>query len=301
MLLTKLENVLGKAKPTNRGNYSFKCPICKHYKNKLEINLITQQYHCWIGCVKGNRISSLLKSANIHPSLIQEINQLTPKPGKIPPKSYEQISLPKEYKPLYNIPKNDITAKHVLNYLKSRGVTKNDILRYNIGYCDKGEYKNFIIIPSFDSTFKLNYFIARTYAKGSFIHYKNPEITKDVIGLESLVNFRAPITICEGIFDAISIKRNVIPLFGKEISNELKKKLSLTSVGKIYIALDKDAMKQAIKHAKDLLDAGKEVYLIELDEKDPSLMGFEKFTNLIHTVKPLTLSSFMEFKLKYAA
>ena len=301
LFLTKLENVLGKSKNTNRGNRSFKCPICRHHKNKLEINMVTFQYHCWVCGIKGNRITSLLKKSNIHPSLINDIAKLLPKRGKNIERSYDEVSLPKEYIPLYNISKNNITARHVLKYLKFRGFTKNDILKYNVGYCDEGEYKGHIILPSYDASFKLNYFIARTYAESSYIKYKNPPVTKDVIGLESFVNFNVPITICEGIFDAIAIKRNVIPLFGKEMSNELKKVLALSKVKKIYIALDMDAMKQAIRHAKDLLDDGKEVYLIELEGKDPSIIGFEEFTKLIQNVKPLTLSSFIRYKIKYSA
>ena len=306
-LVNKALNQVGK--PTSRGNYSYVCPF--HISNppgkkNLEVNFTENkegfhQWHCW-GCgAKGKKIHNLFRRANIPQSVTDDLKTCVSNfnPEAYIPVSYEKIALPKEYKPLYNISSKDIIAKHVLKYLRSRGLTKNDILKYNIGFCEEGEYRGHVIIPSFDSTFKLNYFIARTYAEDSFINYKNPPITKDVIGLESFVNFNAPITICEGIFDAIAIKRNVIPLFGKEMSNELKKKLALSKVDKIYIALDKDAMKQAIRHAKDLLDSGREVYLVELDDKDPSLMGFEHFTKLIQKVEPLTLSSFIEFKLKY--
>ena len=59
LLLTKLEKILGKSIPTSRGNHSFKCPCCKHRKNKLEVNLTTQQYHCWVCDVKGKKIAVL--------------------------------------------------------------------------------------------------------------------------------------------------------------------------------------------------------------------------------------------------
>jgi hypothetical protein len=58
-----------------------------------------------------------------------------------------------------------ITARHALAYLKKRNVTKQDILKYNIGYCDSGQYNNMIIIPSYDSTGRLNYFTARSFEK----------------------------------------------------------------------------------------------------------------------------------------
>ena len=68
----------------------------------------------------------------------------------------------------------------------------------------------------------------------------------------------------------MAIKRNVIPLLGKNIQDKLKKKLVTSQVQKIYIALDKDAIKQALSFCEDLLNEGKEVYLVELKDKDPS-------------------------------
>jgi DNA primase len=300
LLLTKLEKVLGKSIPTSRGNHSFKCPVCKHRKNKLEINLNTQQYHCWVCDIKGSKIDTLIKKANIHYDLAKGIYALLPKSNNNTQVETSYIKLPDEYKPLYEISSKDILAKHAIKYVKSRGITKNEILKYNIGYCEGGLYNKMIIIPSYDSYGSLNYFIARSFEEDVWIKYRNPKVSKDVIGLESFVNFNVPIVLCEGIFDAIAIKRNVIPLFGKTISNELKKKLALSKVDKVYIALDKDAMKQSIRHAKDLMDAGKEVYIVDLEDKDPSDMGFKAFTKLISKTNPLTLSTFMGYKLKFS-
>ena len=44
-----------------------------------------------------------------------------------------------------------IIQKHSWVYLRNRGITKGDILRYGIGYCDSGLYSNRVIIPSYDS------------------------------------------------------------------------------------------------------------------------------------------------------
>jgi hypothetical protein len=99
------------------------------------------------------------------------------------------------------------------------------------------------------------------------------------------------------MFDAIAIKRNVIPLLGKNIQSTLMKKLVTSQVDKIYIALDKDAIKKALDFCEQLINEGKEVYLVEMDDKDPSEMGFEHFTKLIQTTLPLTFSDLLEKKL----
>ncbi len=132
----------------------------------------------------------------------------------------------------------------------------------------------------------LNYFTARNFDKNSPIKYKNPDVTRDIIGLEHFINWNVPIILCEGMFDAIAIKRNSIPLLGKTIQKSLMKKLINSTVQKIYIALDKDAIKQALTFCEELLNEGKEVYLVELQDKDPSEMGFENFTKLIQTTQP---------------
>jgi hypothetical protein len=95
----------------------------------------------------------------------------------------------------------------------------------------------------------------------------------------------------------MTIKRNAIPLFGKNIQTNLLKKIAESTVNKIYMALDTDAIKQALKHCEYFINQGKEVYLVELEGKDPSEMGFAQFTNLIQNTFPLTEYNIMEKKL----
>ncbi len=77
--------------------------------------------------------------------------------------------------------------------------------------------------------------------------YDAPSVNKsEIIGFEYYINWNVPVVLCEGVFDAMAIKRNAIPLFGKTISRRLMKKLVESEVKTVYIALDKDAVKQAM-------------------------------------------------------
>ncbi len=67
--------------------------------------------------------------------------------------------------------------------------------------------------------------------------YKNPKVSKDIIGFDLFINWDLPIVLCEGVFDAIAIKRNAIPLFGKTIPKSLHKKIIEKKVRDIYICL----------------------------------------------------------------
>jgi DNA primase len=306
ILLNTVQSVLGVGKSTARGNYSFYCPVCGHKKLKLEVNLDPssphfQNYNCWTcSNFKGNKISTLFKKINAPKEKFEELNLIigNSSKNKIEIKSYEKVSLPKEYKSLLDAFDSSITKKHALTYLKKRGITEHDIIKYNIGYCEGGPYKNRIIIPSYDKNGNINYFTGRTFESGNPIKYKNPQISRDIIPFEFFINWNLPLILCEGPLDAVAIKRNAIPLLGKTIQPNIMKKIVTSSVKKIYVALDKDAVEQALKFCEQLINEGKEVYLVELEDKDPSELGFEKFTKLIQSTSNLTFSNLLEKKLE---
>ena len=302
-LVFLIDSVLGKGKSTSRGNRAYHCPECKHHKLKLEINLEEtsthfQFYQCWVCGFKGKKLSTLFKKLEVDSSKISQLRLLVKTDGKqVEVVDDKRAELPKEFISLVNPSLNNLTAKHALYYLKNRNITKEDIIKYNIGYCEFGIFSNMIIIPSYNTNGNLNYFTARNFNKNSSIKYKNPDVPRDIIGLEHFINWNVPITLCEGMFDAIAIKRNVVPLLGKNIQSNLMKKIVMSSVEKIYIALDRDAQKQALNFCEQLMKEGKEVYLVDMKDKDPSEMGFANFTNLIQETYPLTFSGLLEKKL----
>jgi DNA primase len=211
----------------------------------------------------------------------------------------EFVTLPKEYiSMLHN--DNSLDYRRAIAYLKQRGISTEDIKKYNIGYCKTGRYRSRIIIPSYGEMGNLDYFIARSYESDAYLKYDSPSVKKDeIIGMEYLINWKVPVILCEGAFDAIAIKRNAVPLFGKTISTALMKKLVQSEVKTIYLALDNDAIKQSIHYAEKLLSYGKEIYLIELQGKDPSNLGFANMTKLFQTAKPFTFSDLVAKKMEY--
>lgn len=304
VLLGLVQSVLGKGHVTSKGNYAFHCPSCNHKKPKLEVNLLTNTktenpWHCWACDIKGKTLYTLFKSLKTNPEKYQELNSILGSTQKIDHIKFEgKVELPKEYKSFTNLSKHDISARQALNYIKQRNISLIDILKYNIGYCEFGKYTNKIIIPNYSNGGKLNYFIARSFEKDPIKKFDAPSADKNsIIGFENLINWDLPVILCEGAFDAISIKRNAIPLYGKTLSKELYKRLLHNDVKTIYLALDNDALKSTLKIAGDLLHSGKEIYIIELDGKDPNEMGFHQFTNLVQKSQPFTFSDFLLLKL----
>lgn len=302
LLVNLVNKVLGRGKRTARGNQAYTCPFCHHHKPKLEVNFTENKkgvnlWQCWVCGKKGKTIKSLFKQLKVSSDYYQQLSKLVKNVSdeNFTSTKVEQLELPKEFKKFTN--NKDIIAKHAYSYLRKRNIKTQDILKYNIGYCDYGRYSKMVVIPSYDNNGKLNYFTARSFEKDPYIKYRNPDASRDIIPFELFINWDLPIILCEGPFDAMAIKRNVIPLFGKNIQPSLMKKIVESKVEKIYIALDNDAIKQALKFCEQLLNVGKEVYFVELQGKDPSELGFENFTKLIQTVTPLTEYSLMEKKL----
>tara|TARA_R110001592_G_scaffold103297_1_gene291115 strand:- start:99 stop:1025 length:927 start_codon:yes stop_codon:yes gene_type:complete len=303
LLVNIVNSVLGVGKPTARGNQAHHCPFCHHTKPKLEINFTEGKknpWHCWVCNKKGTNLVTLLKQANAPEDKIAEIKKhVSYVDYRNPEAKVEAVKLPKEFKAFTQMSKSDMTGRQAVAYLKRRNVSKADILRYNIGYCEGGVYDKMIIIPSYSHEGTLNYFVARNFNEHSPVKYKNPPMSKDIVPFELFINWSSPLVLCEGMFDALAIKRNAIPLLGKHIQRELMKKIVTSQVKKIYIALDKDALKESVGFCEHLMNEGKEVYLVDLKEKDPSEMGFKSVTNLIQTTTPLTDFDLMAQKLQF--
>jgi len=300
-LLGTIENVLGKSHKKARDNYAFHCPFCNHRKPKLEINLATNEegqnpWECWVCQTRGRTIRSLLYQLKTPKEQAVEILKYLPKGAQIEYRQLSIIELPKEYQPLYSASKTSVVANLVRKYLYERGLTDNDFIKYGVGYATTGEFGGRVIIPSYSESNQLNFFVARTY-DGNYYKYKNPETSKDIIFFENLINWSQPIILCEGVFDAIAIRRNTIPILGKSISTSLYKKIITSPLQDIYVALDTDARERALQIAEKFLNEGKRVFLIDLTDKDPSQMGFKAFTELIQQANELDLSSLMLNKL----
>ena len=298
-----LESVLGPSKSSRgaRGEQSavFTCPSCNHRKKKLTVNLVTQQFQCWVCNFKGHRAFKLLKIVDASPKVFDNLKTLDLeynfKKRNQSKQNPNLLQLPKGIIPILS--SSAVLSKHALHYLKGRGITEQDIVKYNIQYSEIGDLKNMVVIPSYDSNGSINYYVGRSFDKNAYIKHKLAPATKDIIGFDLYINWDLPIILCEGAFDAMAIKRNAIPLFGKKISSTLMKKILTSNCKKIYLALDNDALKDALEHAKKLMSYGKRVFFIEIGDKDPSELGFKKFLKLLYNAEELTNSSLIRKKL----
>ncbi len=97
--------------------------------------------------------------------------------------------------------------------------------------------------------------------------------------------------------DAIAVKRNAIPLFGKKIMTTLRSRILTEKVKKIYIALDVDAFADSVKEVEYFLNNGIEVFLVKLPEKDPSEIGYRGMIEVIANAKRVDFFDLVKFKM----
>ena len=283
---------------SKENEYMWWSPFVNHHKPKLQVNIKNGKWHCWVSGQGGHNLFKLFKKVKATKKQYQELNELSDNFSfeYVPTKQEnKEVKLPDEYKPMWT-KSNSPTYKHALKYLKSRSVSEDDMIKYSIGYCEDWLYSNRIIIPSYDDEGKLNFFIGRDIFD-SKLKYRNSPTPKDIIGFDLFVNWEEPILLVEGALDAITSKVNSIPLFGKTIMNNLKRKILEKKVKTLYVALDNDAVKDSMKIVEELMNEGIKVHMIKLTEKDPNDIGYEKFTDIKNSTNETSFRELVKYKL----
>ena len=299
-----LNDVLGVGTSMKNDEQAHHCPFCHHHKKKLQINLKTQYWHCWVCDAKGRKIQRLLKRLHVDSRRLKKIYEIYGDDYVVYSKDTEEekveLRLPSEFKSLLKVPTGKVKPvyRKALKYAEDRGITKEDITKYNIGYCDSGMYSNRIIIPSYDSDNRLNYFIARSIHSEEKFKYKNPPVSKNVIMFENQINWDEPITLVEGVFDAMAVKRNAIPILGKFIPKTLNDTIYKKGVQSINILLDGDAQEQALYYTMQFQNQGITTKNIKPSDKDASDMGFSKINSKLKETEETGFGDIISQKLK---
>jgi len=243
--------------------YLFFCKKCNHHKGKLSFNLEKDCFKCWYCLWSGKSIRwAIIQYGN--GSQVAQWDSLT---GHIDfanlnkvSKIEDKITLPPEFISLATKKTNPLTLE-AKTYLKKRGITFNDIVWWKMGTCLEGRYEKRIIIPSFDLSGNINYFVARTY-NGHPVPYLNPPLTKDVIFNQLFLDWNKDMVLTEGAFDAI-IAGNAIPLLGSTLRKETYVFQTIVNkCSKIYIALDPDVEVKEKEIIKQFLMYGISVFKI---------------------------------------
>ena len=279
-----LDEILGR--PSRQGKeylYSSRC--CGHHKKKLSVNFDKNVAKCWTCDWRTKNLRRLVRrwgdishinrwkdfDADIE---LGDLDNLFAKEEE----TSQRLDLPSEFQTLTGR-SHPPSARVPLNYLRKRAVEQKDVLFWKIGYCASGEYKNRIILPSFDDGGYCNFFTSRTYDPNIWPPYMNGPGNKDIIFNELLIDWEREVTLVEGVFDAIVAGENSIPLLGSTLREDSKlfRKIVKNDTP-VLLGLDNDAHKKAMKLVKALLAYDIEVRFMDTSGyKDIGEMSQEVF------------------------
>ena len=249
----------------------FYCPYCKHHKKKFSVNVDKGCYKCWICDIHGRSIRRVIRRFGDYTQLREwdkldgraDILQFDEMFSEVKKEfSNKRLTLPEEFATLTGR-SQPLSSIKAMNYLENRGSTKEDIIRWKIGFCTRGQFEGRIIVPSFDEEGYVNYFIARSFT-GDWRKYMNPSATKDVVFNHLFIDWDSDLSLVEGVFDAIKAGPNSIPLLGSTLREESKLFQEIVKNDTpVFVALDIDAEKKAFSIISKLVSYGVEVYKID--------------------------------------
>ncbi len=290
-----IELVFGDAKLTNAGlNACVLCPKCnvetgETTKKKLVIRTDNWLNHCWKCGYKSKSIFHLLQKFFPH-HLDRYINEFdgasyisdnTAEEFKLD----KQLVLPHGFQLLAEWFDKDNVPLHIYQakkYLLSRGLGYEDFWYWKFGVTNQdADYKNRIIVPSFDETGELNFFVSRSFKPGVSPKYLNPSFDRDnVVFNEINIDWSAELTLVEGPFDLAKCNDNATCLLGKELDDSYKLFRKVVSHNTpVAIALDTDATREAMEIARLFCQYGIRVRMCRLPPgiKDPGSMSRNAF------------------------
>jgi len=183
----------------------------------------------------------------------------------------------------------------LINYMQSRFVPLKRIRDYQIGLCTRGLYRDRVIIPVCECG-RIAGFVARSVngAKRKYLYPKGFKVKQFLFNYENVAPERE-IILVEGVFDVLRHPYQTLALFGKTISKVQIKKVLQKKPSRVYVCLDPDATKEALKVAEAFF-MRVPTYLVRL-EKDPGDTDEETFQRALQNASRIDQYSHLRFRL----
>lgn len=192
-------------------------------------------------------------------------------------------------------------GKRVQEYLKGRGFNIESLIARGWGYCYKGDYAGYIIIPYYFDN-KLIYFTARRLAPIYGPKFNNPKVEDFGIGKAMLIYNHEALQIEERVFmvesatNAETIGDQAFGIGGKAISRYQLNEVIKSDCEKVIIILDPDAYKEAIETALKIVDF-KKVKVVKLpDGADVNDIGRKRTMYYVHKTNYMNRNQLIRLK-----
>lgn len=227
-----IQGVFGRGRLANNSkNMDVRCPVCApkdRAKLKLSIRIDDDRCHCWTCDFKAHTLLPLIRRFGSREQLIEYIERFMPEGTSTFAKQQrcttidllsEKLVLPVGFQLLTMAGDRDPDVLAVKRYAQLRGLSDDDLWRFRIGVSPDPRWKRRLIVPSFDASGELNYFVGRAVDRWQRPKYDNPDVDKlPVVFNEMNVDWSKQLVLCEGAFDMFSCGENVVPLLGSDLN-----------------------------------------------------------------------------------
>lgn len=295
-----IESVFGAGKLARNGkNIDVRCPICAPKdptKKKLAIRVDDDRNHCWTCGWRAHTLAPLIRKFAGMEKLSEYRERFVPDVERnrrcfvIDVEEPKRIELPRDFKLLVTASATDPDARAARRYVLDRGLTERDLWYFKLGISDEPRWNRRVIVPSFDGTGQLNYFVARAIDKGKRPKYDNPDFDKlPVIFNELNIDWTQRLVICEGAFDMFKCGDNAVPLLGSDLNEESALfNAILINNTPIAVALDGDMWEtKALKAAEKLAEYNIDVVMVDTRPfGDPGTATKEQFKEALDAAQP---------------
>lgn len=259
-----LREILHIQTETRSGQYICDCPFCGK-ESHFYINKHTQMWDCK-KCGEFGNIYKLLSYVGklylLGGSTIKQVEKIDSIRSISEQSDSDVVEL--QDLPIVKMPVGWKVSKNSTPYLLSRGITKQDCVRYNIGATMlMPKFKDYVIVPIYDGG-EIRGFIGRYGNKRvpeGKLRYNNSigtEFAELLFGYDEIVEGKTEtVIIVEGIFDKMSVDKHLdlwdgdtikcVSTFGKKISEQQIEKLKRKGVAKVILLYDYDAIKDTKK------------------------------------------------------
>lgn len=268
-------------------NIAYRCPFCEsdgdtHTDRKLYVSYSNLKYLCF-RCGRAGRVNIddiLCSNSNVCDSILQLIQSTSSNPSQDDEDEDELFFIPK-YRPL--------KGSQAYEYIRSRGISDDDIEFYDIRVPSTKQphlFGRFIVPNQVVGKVFTDMYVARTYI-GDSTRYKNSLGAKRnqiVFNLHRIPDNPPCIIINEGAINSIIAGRLSVATYGKFVSDTQLKMILAKNPQSIYVSLDTDARKYAMKVCRRIreLSPRTPVYPVELpDNKDASDLGHDLYMKYI--------------------
>ncbi len=295
--------------PAGQHRFKGRCPLHKDDVPSLVVYQETQTYHCF-GCNAGSRESGMRPDvigfieASEDVTFIDAVKLLAKRSDIAVPTIGPEVSSKLKEQMLRKAReyhRNLTQSERARSYLFSRGLSKDDLVKYKLGYVpedDEERYSNCITIPIQNVRGEVTGIAFRNLSKGTkYLNTPETSIFKKsqlLYGLDYALNLidkeKKEIVLVEGYFDTIHLQKLGIPaaaVMGSRLTEGQAELLSRHADTAILFMDGDVAGTNAAKPARELLsNYGVGVKIVPyIANKDPDDLALEMGTDLVNLVK----------------